>query len=408
MVKRLLVTAGPDVGRVFTIGNEPTILIGRSKTTPTRLTDPHVSRVHCQLQQDGEVLTLTDFESAAGTFVNGQRVNSHRLRPGDVIAIGETQMLYQVEHAGEPTTVHPDAPPPPAQPAVPSKLTDLVGKKVAHFDIGQLIAKGTTGFVFRAIDEKEKKEVALKILHPEISQNDDEMKRFVRAMKTMMPLRHPNLIAIIGAGKTKAYSWIAMEYVEGESLAAVIQRIGVAGMLDWRYALRVGIHMARALQFAEERQIIHRNITPRNILMRSSDKVFKLGDLMLAKALEGTLAQQITRPGEILGDIAYMSPERTQGTAVVDGRSDIYSLGATIYALLTGAAPFVGHTLPETVQKIRNEEPVKPKKLQLSIPDLFEGAVLQMLAKRPEKRFQKASDLLDQLEKIATFQNVAV
>jgi serine/threonine protein kinase len=406
MVKRLLVTAGPDTGRVFALTEEG-LLVGRSKSTPTRLTDPHVSRVHCQIQLVGDTATLTDFESVGGTFVNGNRITKHQLRAGDVIAIGETQLVYQTGDEAEHKTLPPELQAPVATPKA-GRVNELSGKTIAHFDVGPLIAQGATSLVFRARDQKENKEVALKVLQPEISQNDEEMKRFVRAMKTMLPLRHPHLVAIYGAGKTGPYCWVAMEYVEGESLAAVIPRIGVAGMVDWRYALRVAVHISRALQFAEQHHIIHRSVAPHNILMRTSDKMFKLGDLMLAKALEGTLAQQITRPGELLGDVNYMSPERTQGTGVVDCRSDIYSLGATVYALLTGRPPFVGDSLPDTVRKIRQEEPVKPKKFHLAIPELFEGSVLQMLAKRPEQRFQTAADLVSKLEQIATFQNVGV
>ena len=135
------------------------------------------------------------------------------------------------------------------------------------------------------------------------------MQRFVRAMKTVLPLRHPNLVTLYGAGKTGPYCWAAMEYVEGESMKQVIQRVGVAGMLDWRYGYRVAVHIARALDHAHGQTIIHRNVTPTNILFRTADKTAQLGDLMLAKALEGNLAQQITRPGELVGDVAYMSPE---------------------------------------------------------------------------------------------------
>ena len=153
---------------------------------------------------------------------------------------------------------------------------------------------------------------------------------------------------------------------------------------------------------------MHRNISPTNIMLRSSDKAAKLGDLMLAKALEGALAKQITKPGQLLGDIAYMSPERTRSIGEVDSRSDIYSLGATVYALLTGRPPCEGGSLPETIAKIRTAEPVRPKKYQLSIPDQFEGVVMQMLAKRPEDRYQTAKDLLADLERVAKFQGMTV
>jgi serine/threonine protein kinase len=406
---RLVVTAGPDKGRVIPITSNPVLRVGRSKKTPTQFTDPRISRFHCQIERRGGQILLTDCDSASGTFVNGERLTGpHELRPGDVIGIGDSQLLVQTGEGAEQKTLPPELGAAPAAYGKPSRLTELVGTPLSHFEVGPVLAKGATGLLFRARDTKDNREVALKVLQPEVTQNDEEMQRFVRAMKTMMPLRHPNLVAIYGAGKSGPYCWIAMELIEGESLAAVIPRIGVAGMLDWRYSLRVAVHIARALQFAGEHHIIHRNITPHNILVQNSDKCFKLGDLMLAKALEGTLAQQITRPGELLGDVTYMSPERTQGTGAVDGRSDIYSLGATAYALLTGRPPFLGDSLPETIRKIRQEEPAKLKKYHLSIPEAFEGIVLQMLAKRPESRFQNAADLLTHLERVAKFQNVAV
>jgi serine/threonine-protein kinase len=200
-----------------------------------------------------------------------------------------------------------------------------------------------------------------------------------------------------------------MEFVDGESLTQVIQKIGTAGMLDWGNALRVAIHIGRALQFAEQHQIIHRNIQPANILIQHSDKLTKLGDLMLAKALEGTQSEQITRTGELVGDIVYMAPERTRGVqGNVDGRSDIYGLGATVYALLTGRPPFDAGSLPETIMQIRNAPPVNPRKFQLSIPDMFEGVVLKMLAKRPEDRYQTAASLLSELERVAKYQGVTI
>ena len=116
----------------------------------------------------------------------------------------------------------------------------------------------------------------------------------------------------------------------------------------------------------------------------------------------------MTQPGQLVGDIAYMSPERTRAQESVDCRSDIYGLGATLYALLTGRPPFEDASLPATITKIRNEKPVKPKEFQLSIHDMFQDAVLQMLAKRPEDRFLTPADLLKDLERVGKYQNVSV
>ena len=407
MAGQLQVTTGPDQGRSFPLSEGETLVIGRGKGTATQLRDPHVSRVHCEVKVEGGKCVLTDAGGARGTLVNGQRITRHELRAGDVIRIGETDLcLVEEARAEEDTMVPPASPKRPPQKAEP--LRELVGTKLSQYEVQDVVAKGSSGTVFRAHDTQNNLVVALKVLWPEFSQDDEETARFVRAMKTMLPIRHPNLIALYNAGRTGSYCWMAMEYVEGESLTEVIKRIGTIGMLDWRNALRVAVHIGRALEAAHQHQVLHRNVTPANIMIRAADKVAKLGDLMLAKALEGTLARKITRPGQLLGDVEYISPERTRGTGEVDIRSDIYSLGATVYALLTGRPPFEGDSLADTVELIREAEPIRPKKFQLSIPDQFEGIVLRMLAKRPADRFQTPSELLGDLARVAKYHAVDV
>jgi serine/threonine protein kinase len=179
-------------------------------------------------------------------------------------------------------------------------------------------------------------------------------------------------------------------------------------MLDWQFALRVGVHVAQALEAAHEKHVIHRNITPESILIRTQDKVAKLGDMMLAKAMDGIKAKQITRPGEIVGNVAYMAPERTRFDVEVDTRADVYGLGATLYALLTGKPPFEAKSLVETIAAIRQADPVPLKKFQLSIPDGVQDAVMTMLQKHPEKRFQTPADAARALEHVAKFQGLAL
>src|SRR5262249_35135194 len=152
-----------------------------------------------------------------------------------------------------------------------------------------------------------------------------------------------------------------------------------------------------ALEYAHARQILHRNVTPMNVVVRGRDRLAKLGDLMLAKALEGELAVDLTEPGELLSDIHYLAPERTYPSAAVDERSDLFSLGATLYALLTGRPPFAEATVIETIKRLRVGAVDAPKKFQLSVPDAFEGVVLKLLARRPEDRYQSATELLKEL-----------
>ena len=255
-------------------------------------------------------------------------------------------------------------------------------------------------------DVEREKPVAVKVLFPEFATTEEQKQRFVRAMKTMLPIRHENIVSLYGAGKQGPYCWAAMEFVDGESLDKVIQRIGTAGMLNWKETFNVAVHSGRALQAAFEHKIVHRNLTPTSLLRRSSDQVTKLADLMLAKATEGALARQVTSPGQLVGEVPYMSPERTRQEAEIDCRSDIYELGATLYALLTGRPPFDGDTLPQLVKRIREDEPEPPKKFHLAIPDQFQDVVMQMLEKRPANRYDSPSKLLVELTRVGKFQGL--
>jgi serine/threonine protein kinase len=410
MVKRLLVVAGPDEGRDFVIPAAETLLLGRSRATETRLIDPHVSRVHCQLNMEGDHVFISDFDSAGGTLVNGKKIAARQeLNAGDLIRIGNTRLQFLDEGDDESTIDDTPMAIPAKEQAGPDWAKRLVGQKISHYKIGPVLAKGKSGYVFHARDIRKNLPVALKVLDPRFSKNASAVQRFVRAMKTVLPLKHPNLVTVYGAGKTGPNCWIAMEYMPGDSLAAVIGRIETSGMLDWRQVLRLMIYICRALDYAHQQHIIHRNVTPTNILIGSNPKDTKLSDLMLAKALEGDNAVEITRAGEILGDIPYMSPERTAGGAMeVDGRSDVYSLGATVYAMLTGQPPFTGETVTELVLKIRREPHIPLKNFFLGIPEPLEAIVNKMLAKKPADRPADAGQLLKELEGLAKAEGVSV
>jgi serine/threonine protein kinase len=415
MVPQLNITSGPDNGRVFPLILGETLQVGRSQATATRLTDPTVSRVHCEIEWDGKRALVINI-SSSGTYINGQTVAQQELRPGDVMRVGNTELALRFPNdqeastvvGGEKTVPQPGPPVAPKPIGVEPAVCTLLGKTLSHYVLEQVIAKGAAGVVFKAKDTNNDQPIALKVLEPEYVRHEEEMQRFIRAMKTMLPLRHPNLIPLLKAGKTGSFCWVAMEWIEGESLTQVIKRVGVAGMLDWRYGFRVAVHIARALDYAHSQSIIHRNVTPQNIMWRTADKTALLGDLMLAKALEGTMVQQITKPGELVGDVGYMSPERTRGTGEVDCRSDLYGLGATVYALIAGRPPFGSGTMIDVVTRIRNTEPEKPRKYQMAIPDMFQGTVMRLLAKRPDERFQTAKDLLSDLERVGKFAGVTV
>lgn len=409
MQRHLVIIAGPDKGRTFPLQDGQTLIIGRGQASQTQLTDPRMSRVHCQVLVDGGRTLLMDNGSAAGTWLRGAKVDEVDLQPGDVFQLGDTQIRYQLDQVHDESTIGGQSPPVRPRPtsSASSPLKDLVGQSMHIYRLDKIITMGNSGMMFKAHDTQKDRPAAVKVLSPDYTASEDQKERFIRAMKTMLPIKHENIVELFGAGKQGPYCWAAMEYVEGESLTQVIDRIGAAGMLDWRETWRVGVQIGRALQEAFQHKIIHRNVTPPNILRRSVDRVCKLGDLMLAKALEGAQAKQVTQPGQLIGDVPYMSPERTRGQESVDCRSDIYGLGATMYALLTGRPPFESSSLPELIRMVREAAPVKPREYQLAIPELFQDAVLKMMAKRPDDRYQTASDLVRDLERIGKYQGLS-
>lgn len=401
------VISGPDAGRSVAVVEGKTLVLGRGQQCDVQFNDPRMSRSHCTLQIDRGKLILRDNQSTGGTFVDSQRIAEHVLMPGQVIRIGETDIRCRLGADTGEQTVGGKAPAATPAPKVPP-LQSLVGKTLGPYRLDKIISSGNTGMVFLATDTETNKTVALKALTPDLANSDEQKERFVRAMKTMLPIKHPNIIRLIQAGKNGPFCWAAMDFIDGENLAQVIDRIGVEGMLDWRDVWRVALHVGRALQAAEENKIIHRNVTPTNILRRKSDKVSLLGDLMLAKAIEGNLAAQVTRPGQLIGDLPYMSPERTRDGATVDGRSDLYGLGATMYALLTGRPPYESDSLLELIKQIRSDDlPPPPKQFQLSVADKFQDIVMQLLAKRPEDRYQSPGAMIKELLWVGKLNNLA-
>lgn len=434
------------------------VLIGRGTASTIKLIDPSMSRVHCRLLSRGGRVILTDAGSRWGTFVNGERVDESEIRPGDQIEIGETVITLRTEGRPEATTVAPpidrarqlrkaragepdehfdtatasafdsaivadavfdDEQAPSAEDAsstdsAPSSLQfaatfcaeTFLNTRFVRYEIQELISEARTGLVFRALDTEARETVALKLFRPEVLEDSRDRRRFLRGIRTMLPLRHENLIELRAAGRFQGVCYTASEFIEGESAAGMIQRIGVGGMLDAENVLRIGRDVAAALEFAEQHRIVHRNITPQNILVRKSDRSAKLGDLMFARALDGTSAEKITQAGELVGELAWMSPEAAGSGEPIDSRSDLYSLGTVLYALLTGRPPLEGRGPVQTIQKILEEVPARPTTKQLSIPALFEGVVMHLLEKRPDDRPKSARQLVRDLDRVARYEGI--
>ncbi len=399
MELRLTVIGGPDKGRSFTLTSGKKLLVGRGEASDTRINDPSVSRVHFEISVDGAVVLVADRGSSSGTHVDGVQIEAKQIKPGAVIVAGDTQLRLDVAVDTNESTIISG---PEPQTAV-KPLSQLIGSNLGPYHLDSIIGRGISGMVFKATDAEKGRVAAVKVLTPQFTSNDEQRQRFVRAMKTMLPIRDERIIRLYNAGKTGQYCWAAMEYIEGENLTQLIERVGIEDMLDWKKVWRIAVDIGRALKAGYAAHVVHRNVTPTNIIRRNSDEACLLGDFMLAKALEGTMAQQVTSPGQILGDVPYMAPERTRADVEVDTRADLYGLGATCYALLTGRPPISGTSVTEMIINVREEQPRPPKEYQLAVNEMFQDIVMKLLSKNPSDRFANPDSLLKELLRVGKY-----
>jgi pSer/pThr/pTyr-binding forkhead associated (FHA) protein len=422
MTGSLIITAGPDAGRSCDLPPGSVLVIGRAPNCGLQLSDPGVSRVHCRLIADADGVRLEDADSRYGTLVNRRPVAVRTLQPGDTIEIGDTELRFDRDSSSAETippqrlaadlpelmpeqSVTYDATDAPAARAGGADVERLIGTTFLRFRVESLVARTASGVSYRAVDIADQRPVALKVFRPVLFANDLAMSRFLRAMRAMVPLDHEHLIKLYAAGRSCGLCFTASEFVVGETAAQMIHRIGIAGMLDWRTIWRIAVGLADALSYLHERQIIHRSLQPGNIFIRQKDDCVKLGDSHLAKSLDQLEQLALTARGDVVGDIDYLSPEQLTDGSTADQRADIYSLGATLYALLTGRPLFVGSPA-EVVRQILTASPEPPKQVQLAIPAAFEGVVLRMLAKRREDRFPDALSLLTDLQRVGRYEGL--
>ena len=435
---RFLVVDGADKGRHFALPETGLVCVGKShKHADIVLNDLYVSRVHCELRIEKDGLIVRHVEGQHGTLVNGQSVKEQALQVGGVLRVGNTHMklesfanlggttqpvggkpvaaadeedqpiefqVLEEESAASDTKIEstgadtgtfvlPHAPVDP--------LLELEDQAFGHFQIGKLLGRGHSGLVFRAHDHKTGHAVALKLLAADFPASEAELARFIKAVKTASSLHHPSLVTINSAGKTGVFCWLSREFIEGESLSRRIRRLQEGGKPDWKAACRIGLHLSSLLEFLHGHKVAHGNLTPRNVLIRTSDHQTKLADLMLNRALEGSKLQQAISAGKLLAELPFTAPEQTDPQAPLTPLGDIYSLGVVLYAVLTGKAPFAGETSKAIVSQIQSGKVIPPSKLQRGIPPLMDNAVLMMMSRRPEERFQSASDVLSALESLA-------
>jgi tRNA A-37 threonylcarbamoyl transferase component Bud32 len=272
----------------------------------------------------------------------------------------------------------------------PSTSSQMIGTVLSgRYKLEAKLGSGGMSTVYLARDTTLDRSVAVKVMHREMSEQEDQLQRFRQEARAVAKLSHPNVVAVIDAGEDGGHPYIVFEYVEGETLK---QRINRVGALDPQEALAYAIEIARGLTVAHNRNMVHRDIKPQNVLIDSEGRA-KLTDFGISRQLE---QDGMTATGRVLGTTDYVAPEQAMGHPV-DQRSDVYSLGVVLYEMLVGQVPFHADSQVGVAMKHVNEE---LPDVQQRRPELSAAAAMvveRATAKDPAQRYQEVGDLIDDL-----------
>jgi eukaryotic-like serine/threonine-protein kinase len=276
---------------------------------------------------------------------------------------------------------------------MPISPTDELGTHVAqvlsaNYELETEVGRGGMGIVYCARDKRLKREIAIKVLPPELSFRADIRQRFLREAETAAQLNHPNIVPIYTVEERDNLVYFVMAYIKGDNLGQRLQQHGPIAPVEVRRILR---EVADALSYAHNRNVIHRDIKPDNIIIDEETGRAMVTDFGIARALTDSGDSRLTATGMAIGTPAYMSPEQSAGDSAIDGRSDLYSLGVVGYQMLCGQPPFVANNTPSMLVKHLSEKPIPVDERWPDLPQDLSRAVMMCLEKDPADRFPNAA-----------------
>ncbi|HUY31758.1 MAG TPA: serine/threonine-protein kinase [Pirellulales bacterium] len=274
------------------------------------------------------------------------------------------------------------------------------GAVLGEYALLEKVGTGVMGDVYKAAHRRMGRIAAVKVLSPAAVSSPDMVKRFRREVKAAALLTHPNIVAALDAAEANGCHYLVMEYVPGQDLAAILARQGPLAVAD---ALNFIAQAARGLEYAHAQGVVHRNIKPGNLLV-SLDGVVKVLDMGLARLEEpaNPADEPLTREGQMMGTIDYMAPEQAQDARQADARADIYSLGCTLYRLLTGEVPYSGKNVVMKMLAHREQPIPSLVALRGDAPPALDAVFQRMLAKDPRQRYQSMTEVIHALRTMHT------
>jgi serine/threonine-protein kinase len=268
-------------------------------------------------------------------------------------------------------------------------------ESVGRFQLVEEIGEGAMSIVYKAFDPEINRPLAIKLLRGECAVDPEYRYRFLQEAKAAGKLTHPNIVTIFDVGEVEQGPYIAMEFLEGQTLEEIMHD---GKEISTRDVVIYGVQLAEALDYSHARGIVHRDVKPGNIISPGYGHALRITDFGIAR-IDAPNKEHKTRIGSVLGTPQYMSPEQVEGQQV-DGRSDLFSLGVILYQLLTGEKPFVSETLTSLLMKIVQEEPAPIDIKKTDIPQSLKAIVERLLNKKPENRFQTGKELANALRQV--------
>ncbi|MDI7260480.1 MAG: protein kinase [Thermodesulfobacteriota bacterium] len=269
--------------------------------------------------------------------------------------------------------------------------TDMKGDGFGRYQMIRELGRGSMGVVYQGRDPQIDRLVALKVLRQDRITSEAFVLRFLKEAKAIGRLSHPRIVSIYDVGQGRGTIYLAMEFIEGETLNHIIEK----KKLSLEEIINLNIQIAETLDYAHQKGIVHRDIKPSNIILQVNGQI-KITDFGIARIEDPSMPQQ-TQAGEILGTPAYMSPEQVLSHPV-DGRSDLFSLGIILYESTTGSRPFRGENMAAIFNAITQEHPIEPSKINPAISQSLSQVIMKCLSKKPDDRFDRGKSLAEALK----------